>query len=175
MHRATPFSQSWDLCSHSVFFTIEEIFHTLLIFLMPLTCPQSCNYLCCHQWILDLVVEPYDFSSLLPFLSLCFSVSCSLISCCQTLKSDRKKKKSDSQNDNLAQSLSLQFSSKKWSDLTITVSEDKKAILIKEGKSLLQLQSGDCFSLKWLQPDINELLITFIQLECGQNGCDSVC
>lgn len=93
MHRATPVSQSWDLCSHSVFFTIEEIFHTLLIFLMPLTCPQSCNYLCCHQWILDLVVEPYDFSSLLPFLSLCFSVSCSLISCCQTLKSDRKKKK----------------------------------------------------------------------------------
>lgn len=92
MHRAIPFSQSWDLCSHSVFFRREETFHTLLIFLMPLTCPQSCNYLCYHQWILDLVVEPYDFSSLLPFLSLCFSVSCSLISCCQPLKADRKKK-----------------------------------------------------------------------------------
>lgn len=52
--------------------------------------------------------------------------------------------------------------------MTITISEDKKAILIKEGKSLLQLQTGDCFSLKWLQPYINELLITFIQLECDR-------
>lgn len=60
---------------------------------MPLTCPQSCNYLCCHQWILDLAVEPYDFSSLQPFLSLCFFVSCSLASYCQPLKAERKKKK----------------------------------------------------------------------------------
>lgn len=65
----------------------------MTILLMPLTCPQSCNYLCCHQWILDLAVEPYDFSSLQPFLSLCFFVSCSLASYCQPLKAERKKKK----------------------------------------------------------------------------------
>lgn len=87
-----PSARVWDIPTNGKeTSTILETSPTLLIFLMPLTCPQSYNYLCCRQWILDLAVEPYDFSSLLPFLFLCFSVSCSLASCCQPLEAEKKK------------------------------------------------------------------------------------
>lgn len=79
------------LFTSQVFLQRQETSPILLIFLMPLTCPRSYNYLCCRQWIPGLAVEPYDFSSLLPFLSLCFSVSCSSASCCQPLKTEKKK------------------------------------------------------------------------------------
>lgn len=79
------------LFTSQVFLQRQET-STLPMFLMTLTCPRSYNYLCCRQWIPDLAVEPYDFSSLLPFPSLCFSVSCSLASCCQPLKAEKKKR-----------------------------------------------------------------------------------